>query len=194
MPPTLPKFYKSREFLYMDDSYATNLLTKISSRFKLGSFTCPPEKLTGGALHQIWKITCSNRVYAIKILNSHIAQKTDVRKKYEETEQIASTLQSLIIPAVAALKLDTHFVHHIDEHLFIVYPFVNGKVLSPKQLNQEHVKIIGQIFANIHTCRLHLDLLDSVPHYDVFDNDHWINIIERYNSPHLSALLPTILK
>lgn len=177
----------------MKNSDIHTLLMNICFQLKLGDFIRSPEKLTGGALHENWKITSSKAVYVIKILNSHIAQKPDIRKKYEETEQIASTFQSANIPAVAALKFDSHFVHSVEDHLFIVYPFVSGKIVPLNHLQETHAEIIGQLFANIHSCQLHHNISDPLPHYDVFDDDHWISIIKRYDHPELLTLLPTLL-
>lgn len=171
----------------------TALLSRICALLQLGEITSPPERLTGGALHQNWKITTARATYVIKKLNHQIAQKPGIREKYEQAEQIAFTLNAMHIPAVAALKLDSHFIHAVDGHLCIVYPFVRGKIISPDQLQLTHAEIIGQLFAAIHACQLHHGLSDSIPHYDVFDNDHWIRLIERYNNPELSSLVPTLL-
>ena len=178
----------------MSDFNITALLSNVCSLLKLGDITEPPKKLTGGALHQNWKVTTSDAIYVIKVLNTQIAQKPGIREKYEETERIASRLHAMHIPAVAALELNFHFVHVVDEHLLIVHPFVKGKIVALEQLQLAHAEIIGQLFADIHACQHHHKLSDSVPHYDVFNDDHWLSLIKRYNNPELSSLLPTLLK
>ena len=177
----------------MEKSLRNTFLSHACSRLKLGDITSPPERLTGGHLHQNWKVATSQATYVIKVLNDQIAQKPRIKEKYEETERIAAKFQSRYIPAVAAVELNSRFVHDVEGHLLIIYPFVKGKIVPLEQLQLSHAKIIGGIFADIHTCQLHENLSDSVPHYDVFDEDHWIRLIKRYNHPQLSSVLSGLL-
>lgn len=178
----------------MSDDAREASLEGLCSRLQLGPPQGPPERLPGGALHTNWKVTLADETYVIKQLNSQIARKPGIIERYEEAEQIATEFYKAQIPAVAALKIKSHFVHAFQDELYILYPFVEGSVQSVEELRGDHTQLMGQLFAALHSCELPISLLDKTPHYDVFEDDHWRTLIERFNHPRLTGLLPALIE
>lgn len=168
-------------------------LEKLVKRIKLGSLYQPPSTVNGGALHTMWRIKTSQGDFIAKRINPHIAEKTTFPESYEISEQIANLFKIHNVPAVAALAFNNRYVHEIDGNWFIIYPFVKGHMLDMKDINTEHGKVIGQLFAKIHNSALP-SFDDLQVHYDVFDNDHWTRLINNSNHHALTTLLPQILK
>ena len=166
-------------------------LLEFSQKFLRGKVLEPPQILIGGALHQNWKVVTDQGSYVIKEINPAIAIKPDVIKNYEASETIAHEFAEIGLPAVAAIKIGSCFIHSFQESLYIIYPFVKGHVLPAEKIEKSHATIFGSIFKTMHISKL--NTCQTLPHYDLFSNTHWTRIIQNSNEPNLIKLLPSIL-
>ncbi|MCP5507650.1 MAG: phosphotransferase [Chlamydiales bacterium] len=169
------------------------LIESFFDSLQLGTFIAHAERLNGGLLHENWKVTSSEASYVIKKLNPHVMQKEGAFERYEESEKIAASFYQTGLPAVAALNIRSRYVHPWEKNNFILYPFVEGKIIPLGEINLEQAGIIGQIFAKMHALNLKLPLFQASPYYDIFEDDHWIELINKQENTQLLNLLPVLL-
>ncbi|MGA8165500.1 MAG: phosphotransferase [Waddliaceae bacterium] len=153
----------------------------------------PAIRLNGGLLHENWKIVSPDASYVIKKLNPHIMQNEGVFEKYEESEKIAASFDQAGVPAVAAIHSHSCYVHHWGGDYFIVYPFVEGKTIDFNKISEKQAEVIGELFASLHVLRLNLPLSQTSPHYDIFEDNHWIRLVSEYKNSQLLNLLSVLL-
>ncbi|KTC65033.1 aminoglycoside phosphotransferase (plasmid) [Legionella adelaidensis] len=158
----------------------------------LGGIIFQPETLSGGALHKMIKLQTSKGVFAVKEINPHIVAKENFKTAYELAESIAEHFKIAHIPAISALRINDQYVTKLGRKAYIIYPYVDGQILSEKEITTAHVSKIGKIYAAMHATRLNIPGVD-VSHYDFFNNDDWIQLIKSSNSQELNNLLPNIL-
>lgn len=174
----------------MIPDFALNF-SKLLSKIDDGNITSV-NFLTGGGTHKVWCVETENKKYAIKQINPHITQEEEFKKNYEISEKISNFFAKNGIPAISAIEIDNQFVHKLDHAWVILYPFVSGSLLELEQINAEKINNIGQIFSRLHS--LKLSNFDDVKlQYDIFDNDHWKNLIKETSLSALSKLESTIL-
>lgn len=167
-------------------------LTHLIESLNLGSVITAHAQLSGGALHKMWHILTPEGQYAIKEINPHIAQKDRALKNYELSEHISHLFQDHGVNAISALQFNNHYVQQIDNKYFIIYPFVDGMVKPIAQLEHADFKKIGHLFADMHQAEITIEGLDQ-PQYDIFEDNHWVNLIEQASLKELSDLLENIL-
>ena len=167
------------------------ILLEFSRKFLPGKVLESPQILLGGALHQNWKVVTAQGSYVVKEINPTIAIKPDVIKNYEASEIIAHQFAAIGLPAIAAIKISSSFIHSFEKSFYIIYPFAKGHVLPAEKIEKSHAKIVGSIFKTMHISKL--NTYQTLPHYDLFSNAHWTTIIQNSNEPNLIKLLPTIL-
>lgn len=120
-------------------------------------------------------------------------QKDGAVEKYEESEKIATLFQQYGVSAVAALCIKSRFVQIWENEYFIVYPFLDGNTLPLDEINLIQATIVGDIFKKMHSLRLTLPLSQATPHYHIFDDAHWIKLIDEYKNPELLQLSNVLL-
>lgn len=162
----------------------------VVEQLKLGEITeCKP--LMGGALHSMFKLKTSTGTYAIKKINSHIAERKNFQQAYELSEKISAHMLQAQIPAVCSLTFDGMHIIQVEKEYFIIYPFVEGKLLDDKNLTLDHAQCIGSLYASMHRSWLTLSDIDKA-HYDYFDDHHWDTLIRKTQQSSLIELLPSI--
>lgn len=167
-------------------------LTHLVESLNLGSTISAHTQLSGGSLHKMWHIKTPDCQYAIKEINQHIAKKGRALKNYELSEHISHLFQAHGVSAISALQFDNRYVQQVDNKCFIIYPFVDGMVKSIAKLEHADFKKIGHLFASLHQAEITVEGLVQ-PQYDVFEDMHWVSLIEQASLKELGELLDNIL-
>ena len=131
-----------KECLAMDELF--NNITKL---YKLGDITGKPVKLTGGITNKVYKLSTNLGTYIIKILSK------DTIDYIEKSENIASIAKDNGVNALGAIKLDK-YVNRVGENNVLVYPFYNGVVHLTKELTLEHVRLLANSLAKLHSIKV----------------------------------------
>ncbi len=133
----------------------TLLAERLCAACDLGTLLTEPQAVTGGLLHRMWRLSTTKGIFAIKQLNPAIMCRPGILDAYRLTEQIAADFAAQGIPAVAALTCHGDRLQHIDDHLFIVYTWIEGEVCFGDAATPEQARLMGSILAQIHALRLH---------------------------------------
>jgi thiamine kinase-like enzyme len=169
-----------------------NQLTELCNLFKLGMPIAPPEKVHGGLLHRMWCFNTNVASYAIKQLSPQInlSNKNTVNN-YNLTEEIASRLARLDIPAVSALQHSGKYLTVLDNTCFLLYPWVDGKVLNQDKVSESCALDIAKLLAKIHFINLDVPEI-ATPEFDIHLNSKLLQLFhkaEQHNCPFAATLI-----
>jgi hypothetical protein len=102
----------------------------ICKEYDLGIPASNPTKVTGGLIHKMWKIETQKGNFAIKEINSEISARPGVIENMNQCEVAAREFNNLGIKSVSALENNKKYVTFVDDKYWIVYPWLNGKLLT----------------------------------------------------------------
>ena len=161
-------------------------ISKICDTFHLGKVLSDATPVSGGLIHRMWRINTSQGSYAIKELDATIMKRPGIYESYIQSEQIATLLKGKQIPAATALFLNqTTPLYEVDGIIVMVFAWVDGKILTLKQVTTEHAKQIGAILATIHTANIKpMDLF--IPEVHLIPEEQWYSLVSKAISKKLS--------
>lgn len=108
-------------------------------------------KLTGGLMHKMFKVETDKGIYAIKILNPEVMSREEAYNNFVVSETIANLAKNNGIQVSSALSIDDNYLNKFDDMYYMVFEFVEGKILSDEEITIEHCKKIGEILSKIHS-------------------------------------------
>jgi thiamine kinase-like enzyme len=132
----------------MNDSYNLQFQT-LCDTLELGEFVKAPEAISGGLLHRMFAIETSTGKYAVKALNPQIMARPTAFDNYIQSEKIAAIASSRV-PVQLANTYKGLFLHHIDGQYYMVFDWIEGCSLQPKEITLAHCKEMGCILAELH--------------------------------------------
>ncbi len=142
-----------------DNTYEYNLylrknvnkkIEKLIKNNNLGNKILSINKVVGGLSHRMYKVITDVGVYAIKELNQGIMKRKDTYSNFVFSEKVTDIVIKNGISAVGAIKLDNDIMKNIDNDYFMIFDWVDGKVLLPDEITENHCRIIAKNLANIH--------------------------------------------
>lgn len=152
-------------------------LYKLCNVLNIGDPVSAPEKVAGGLLHKMWHVKTSHAEYAVKQLNSHIVTKSDGIKAIETSEHIARAFAQKGIAVAAALTFGNQSVIKVTDDYFIIYPWVDAKVLKPDEISIIHAQKMGAIIASLHQLNLQFNGVVNAQ-YELHPTDKFKNLIQ----------------
>lgn len=167
-------------------------LLKLLEHFNLGRLIQEPQRVHGGLLHIMWRIDTSQGSYAVKQLSKNINLKDDdIVNNYEISERIAYQFANKGIPAIYAISKDKKYLFIVDNTGYLLYPWVEAKVLDKDAINQTWALEIARVLAMIHHVNLNLDELEE-PEFDIHTNQSLIEKVDE--AKRKNAVLSDLLR
>ena len=153
-------------------------ISKLMDTLRLGGMLEEPVMITGGLLHKMYRVSASDGIYAVKLLNPEIMKRSDALSNTVHSEKIAKAFDGLI-PVVVSLDIDGKQVHKLGDEYYMVYPWVDGYSVFPREITTYHCETIGSILGKMH----HQDLkVEGVnPEEDSFEMFAWEAYLNRIN-------------
>jgi aminoglycoside phosphotransferase (APT) family kinase protein len=164
--------------------YLKQIVCKV---FSLGDPVSAPQAVTGGLLHHMWRLETTQGTFAVKELNREIIDRPGARKNYVLSEQITAAFQAKNLPVVAALHYADGPLVQIDGTTLMVFPWIEGKVLSVSEAKSEYALQIGALLGRMHHLNLHLPQLPQ-PDSEFISLAQWAPLINRAQERQLSCV------
>ncbi|WP_152640119.1 protein kinase family protein [Virgibacillus necropolis] len=111
---------------------------KICTLLEIGIPLRPPQSVTGGLLHHMWRIDTKSGIFAVKVLNPEIMSRPDAKRNYRLSERIAQVAYSNGIHAVPVKMIGNEPWVEVDGKYIMVFDWVYGYTLLPEQCTFEH--------------------------------------------------------
>ena len=125
-------------------------IEKFCERYDLGKIK-NISRLFGGLMHKIFKVETDKGIYCIKVLNSEVMARKEAFNNFVVSESISNLAKQNGIPASSALNMEGNYLTKLDDIYYMVFDFVDGKILKDENITIEHCKKIGNILAHIHS-------------------------------------------
>ena len=108
------------------------------------------DKVTGGLSHRMYKVVTDKGIYAVKELNQGIMKCEEAYSNFIFSEKVTDIAKANNIPAIGAIKIDNDIMKKVGNSYFMIFNWVDGAILKPNEITEEHCEIIGAILAQIH--------------------------------------------
>lgn len=128
-------------------------LSEVRKYFSLGEVKTEVISVSGGLIHKMWRVQTNSGIYAVKKLNPEVIKRPKARQDYLNSEKIVQIMKNKGIPSVPALTVNDDPLFESDEGTFMVFPWVEGKVLASKPSSDQIFKV-GEILGKIHSLKL----------------------------------------
>ncbi len=154
------------------------------------------KKLTGGLMHQMYKVKTSNNVYAIKVLNREVISRLEAYANFVTSENISNYLALNHIRVSNALKINNNYLNKYEEDYYMVFNFVNGKVLKDEEITIKHCAKIASVLAQIHNLDYsELNLIPKITKYtEIYDWSSYLKNPNFNKMPYQELYLDNYLK
>lgn len=136
----------------------------------LGALTEAPRPVTGGLLHKMYRVSTTQGIYGVKVLNPEVMKRPEAMGNMIRSEKIAAALGQ-IIPAVSALEIGGSRIHRSERNYCMVFPWIDGRSVFPGEIGPDHCRVIGEILGKIHGCSLKME--DVLPESGAFRRFPW---------------------
>lgn len=123
---------------------------KVAEQFGLGELTAPPERVTGGFLHRMYRLETAAGKYALKALNPEIMKRPGTMENYRRAEEIERLLWEQGIPMIPALERDGGKMQCLEGQYYYLFDWSEGKALGWHEIEEKHCRTIGKLLARIH--------------------------------------------
>ena len=158
-------------------------IAKLMSTLRLGRLMEEPIRIEGGLLHKMYRVSTSDGLFAVKVLNPEIMKRPDALSNTIHSEKVAKAFDGLI-PAVVSLEIDGKQVHKLGEEYYMVFPWTDGASVFPNEIMPHHCEKIGDILGKMH--RQNLKVEGMVSEEDPFKLFGWEAYLQRINEPECS--------
>ena len=165
-------------------------IEKFCTEFDLGN-VLNITKLTGGLMHKMFKVKTNKGIYCIKVLNPEVMSREEAYDNFVLAEKISNFAKEKGIPVSNALTIKDNFINKFDGYYYMVFDFVNGKVLTDDEITVNHCKKIGNILAKLHSLDYkEIGLESNITEYKrLYDWESYINNPNFNNMPYKELYL-----
>lgn len=152
------------------------------------------EKVFGGLSHRMYKITTDKGIYAVKELNPGIMKREEAYSNFMFSEKVTQIAKENQINAIGALLVEGNYITKINNYYFMIFNWIDGKILKVEEITEKHCEIIGEILAKIHN--IDYSLIEDEKRKDLaleeFEWNKYIDILENQNKPYSEKLKQNI--
>ena len=159
-------------------------LEKLMSALRLGRLVEKPVRIEGGLLHKMYRVSTSDGLFAVKVLNPEVMKRPDALSNTIHSEKVARAFDGLI-PAVVSLEIDGKQVHRLGEEYYMVFPWTDGASVFPQEITPQHCEAIGSILGKMHHRNLKVEGI--IPEEDSFVLFDWEAYLQQINEPEYSG-------
>ena len=112
--------------------------------------------VSGGLLHQMFRVETTCGTYAIKVLNPEIMRRPEALQNMINSEKVAHAMEK-IVPLVAAKEFNgAHVVEH-DGSWFMVFDWLEGTSVFAPEITEAHCAKIGELLGKIHAADVEVE-------------------------------------
>lgn len=98
----------------------------------------------------MYKVETDRGIYAVKELNSGVMKREKAYSNFVFSEKVTDIAKENGISAIGALKLNNDIMVKIEDSYFMVFEWLEGKILKAEEITDKHCEIIGKTLAQIH--------------------------------------------
>ena len=159
------------------------IISELLIKCDLGSLLESPEKIEGGLLNKIFKVSTTKGNFAFKLLNLEVIKRKDGIKNILFTEKVSNIAKLSGIKCIPAKEINNKLIHSIKDNYFLIFDWFEGKSINEEELTEDKIKKISK-----ELCLLHkIDFSKVEKECDIFyelneiDFDYYLSKIKNQN-------------
>ena len=125
-------------------------IEKFCSKYDLGN-VINISKLSGGLMHKMFKVETDKGIYCVKVLNPEVMSRETAYNNFIVSEKVSNLAKNNSIPVSSALDIEGNYLTKYGDMYYMVFDYVDGRVLKDDEITVEHCKEIGNVLAHIHS-------------------------------------------
>ena len=169
-------------------------IEKLIQENDLGNTIINIDKVIGGLSHRMYKVETNKGIYAVKELNAGVMKKEKAYSNFVFSEKVTDIVIENGISAIGAIKFNNDIMVKIDDSYFMVFEWLEGKILEPEEITNKHCEIIGKMLAEIHN--IDFSRIEDEERKKVetnsFDWNRYIPLAEEQDKPYIQELKTNI--
>ena len=118
--------------------------------WSLGAIARPPQPVSGGYMHRMFRLDTGSGSYAVKLLNPEVMSRPEARSNYQKAEALERVLEQNHLPVVAAMDRNGSKMQCIQGQYYYLFPWVEHKALPWNAITEAHCRIAGGLLARLH--------------------------------------------
>ena len=122
----------------------------LTADWSLGSLIHPPQPVSGGYMHKLFRLDTASGSFAVKLLNPEVMSRPKALGNYRNTEALEQVLEAYHLPIVAALSRNGKKMHCIQGQYFYLFPWVEHKAVPWDAITEKHCHTMGGLLAQLH--------------------------------------------
>lgn len=134
----------------MEENNTETAIEILLEKCKLGSLLEKPIRVSGGLLNRMYKVKTDSGTYAIKLLNPEVMKRDNAKSNHIFAETVSNIAKDNGISCLPAKIFDNEVLQIINNYYFLVFDWVDGKVIQDEDLTIEKVKEIAKELAKLH--------------------------------------------
>ena len=169
-------------------------IEKLIQENDLGNTIINIDKVIGGLSHRMYKVETNKGIYAVKELNAGVMKREKAYSNFVFSEKVTDIVKENGISAIGAIKFNNDIMVKIDDSYFMVFEWLEGKILEPEEITNKHCEIIGKMLAEIHN--IDFSRIEDEERKKVetnsFDWNRYIPLAEEQDKPYIQELKTNI--
>lgn len=149
---------------------------QLCRHYGLGDPVGESERIQCGLRHRMYRLRTARGEFAVKLLSANALEAPGERERVRMGEQVAAAVAAAGLPAVAALQIEGEPIQRVVEQEVLVFPWVEGQLLTTIPVPPPQAQQIGQILGQMH--RLPLQFPELPPmHAPNVPVETWMSLI-----------------
>lgn len=167
-----------------------NNIEQLVIKTKIGNYVENIEKVNGGLSHRMYKVTTDKGIYAVKELNSVIMKRKDAYSNFVFSEKVVDIAKKNDIKAVSSLKVNGDIITKVNDNYYMIFKWLEDKILKAEEITLKHCQIIGNILAKIHNIDFSTieDEKRKKQDAEEFNWNKYIELSDKQNKPYFKLL------
>ena len=108
-------------------------IEKLMAMLQLGKLLEEPVEVNGGLLHKMYRVSTSNGIFAVKVLNPEIMKRADALSNMVNSERVAKAFDA-IVPAIVSHEIDGRQIQKSGEYYYFLFPWIDGASVFPNEI------------------------------------------------------------
>ncbi|MBP3650725.1 MAG: phosphotransferase [Clostridia bacterium] len=122
----------------------------LTADWSLGRLSRPPQPVSGGYMHKMFRLDTASGSFAVKLLNPEVMSRPEALGNYCNAEALEQVLEAHHLPIVAALSRNGKKMHCIQGQYFYLFPWVEHKAVPWDAITEKHCRTMGGLLAQLH--------------------------------------------
>lgn len=163
----------------------TQFWQQVCDNYQLGKLEGVPIPQSGGRLHQVFCLGTTKGNFAAKLLNPTLMSEGYLYR-LNTAEQVAQQFLESGVATTTALFIGkpNNRVAKIADSYVMVFPWIEGTVLSSDVIQESHADAVGRYLGKIHRANLHSTHF-TPPEWRGFSEEHWQSLAKQAEAKHL---------